>query len=130
LARRAGTGLIAAGLVGAAALVTMTPSAGSADRRTRHWISAHHGLDMSALAGAVGGVLVGRDAGGSTIEVQLAKLLYTDDPLRHPDHALARRREVVDRLRAIGVLTAAQAFATNRTTLQLATAQLSLRPGR
>ena len=235
LARHAGTVLIAAVLVGVATLVVVTPSAGSAESRTRDWISAHHagppltalpsrvataviaaedhrfyqhhGIDTPALARAAGGVLTGRDAGGSTIEIQLAKLLYTggrhrlsdqveqatlavkldraytkneillmyldseyfghgfygvtaaargyfgaapqdltwgqaalvagllkapsyDDPLRHPDRALARRSEVVDRLRAVGVLTAAQAFATDRTTLQLAAVQLSVRRAR
>jgi penicillin-binding protein 1B len=50
----------------------------------------------------------------------LLKAPSYDDPLRHPDRALARRREVVSRLRAVGVLTAAQADVTNRTTLQLA----------
>lgn len=222
---RAGAGLILAVLFAAAALLLVTPSAGSAERRARDWIAAHHagprlaappfrvttailatedhrffqhhGLDAAALGRAAGGVLMGRDAGGSTIEVQLAKLLYTggrrglpdqaeqaavavkldrvysktqillmyldteyfghgfygvtaaacgyfgtapadltwgqaallagllksptyDDPLRYPGHALARRGEVVDRLRAVGVLTAAEATETGRSPLQLA----------
>jgi membrane peptidoglycan carboxypeptidase len=224
-ALRAGCGLLLAGTIGVALLLAVTPSAGSAAARTRQWIASHRagppltalperitaavlavedhrfyqhpGVDPLALARVGRGVLTGQDEGGSTIEVQLAKLLYTggrrglldqaeqatlavkldrafsktqillmylnseyfghgfygitaaargyfhtapqdltwgqaallagllkapsyDDPLRHPDRALARRRHVLDRLHAVGVLTAAQAAATDRTDLQLA----------
>lgn len=223
---RAGLGVVLVMTLGAALLLALTPSAGSAAARSRDWIAAHgagpplvtppsritaalvatedhrfyrhHGLDVLALGRAAGGAVTGRDAGGSTIEVQLAKLLYTggragltdqaeqavlavkldvaypktqillmylnseyfghgfygvttaargyfgagpgdlswvqaamlvgllkapsrDDPLRHPRHALARRGEVIDRLRAVGVFTAAQATALQGLPLQLAT---------
>ncbi|MEV6849206.1 biosynthetic peptidoglycan transglycosylase [Actinoplanes sp. NPDC051411] len=226
LAGRVAAGALAAVLLGAVTLMTMTPSAGSAEIRAQDWIADHHtagpplaelpsrlavavlatedtrfyqhrGLDPQALARAAAGAFEGRDAGGSTIEVQLAKLLYTggrrspldqaeqaalaikldraypkteillmylnaeyfghgyygagaaahgyfdvaaqdltwgqaallagllkapsyDDPLCHPDRALARRGEVVGRLQAVGALTAEQATLTDRTPLQLA----------
>jgi penicillin-binding protein 1A len=223
---RAALGLLAAVVLGTAMLLILTPSARSAAARTRDWITAHHagppltalparvsaavlaaedhrffqhhGLDVQAVGRAAGGLLTGRDAGGSTIEVQLVKLLYTggrhrfldqaeqaavavkldrtytktqillmylnseyfghgfygvttaahgyfntdpqnltwgqaallagllkapsyDDPLRHPDRALVRRSQVVERLRAVGALTTAEAVVANRTTLQLTT---------
>jgi len=54
----------------------------------------------------------------------LLKAPSYDDPMRHPDHALARRSEVVNRLLAAGVLTTAQAVAVNQTSLQLSTTAL------
>lgn len=222
---RAGLALLLVAAVGATLLLALTPSAGSAQARARAWLAAHHagpplttppariaaaliaaedhrffqhqGIDVVALARAAGGLVTGRDTGGSTIEVQLAKLLYTggrdglvdqteqaalavkldvaytktqillmylnseyfghgfygvtaaahgyfhtdpqqvswaqaamlvgllkapsyDDPVLHPARALARRAEVVDRLRANGVLTAGEAAAVNATPLGLA----------
>lgn len=223
---RAGLGLVLVLALGAALLLALTPSADSAAARSRDWMAAHragpplttpparivaaliaaedhrfyrhHGLDLLAVGRAAGGLVTGRDTGGSTIEVQLAKLLYTggrdgladqieqaavavkldltytktqillmylnseyfghgyhgvnaaargyfgiapqdvtwgqaamlvgllkapsyDDPFRHPDRALGRRGEVVDRLLKVGVLTAAQATAIKGTPLQLTT---------
>jgi hypothetical protein len=230
---RAGLGLVLVLALGAALLLALTPSADSAAARTRDWMAAHragpplttpparivatliatedhrfyqhHGLDLLAVGRAAGGLVTGRDTGGSTIEVQLAKLLYTggrdgladqieqaavavkldltytktqillmylnseyfghgfygvnaaargyfdiapqdvtwgqaamlvgllkapsyDDPFRHPDRALGRRGEVVDRLLKVGVLTAAQATAIKGTPLQLTTSGSGIAP--
>jgi penicillin-binding protein 1A len=221
---RAGLGLTLVVALGVALVLALTPSAGSAAARARAWAAAHHvgpplttppariaaaliatedhrfyqhhGLDVVALGRAAGGLVSGRDSGGSTIEVQLAKLLFTggrdgpadqteqaalavkldlaytktqillmylnseyfghgfygvtaaahgyfntepqdvtwdqaatlvgllkapsyDDPLLHPDRALGRRGEVVDRLRSDGDLTVAEAAAIDATPLHL-----------
>jgi penicillin-binding protein 1A len=218
---------------GAAALFALTPSADGAAGRAQAWIASHgddkpltvppprisaavlavedhrfyhhQGLDPAAMARAFGGALAGHDSGGSTIEMQLAKLLYTngghgltdqteqaalaikldraytkteillmylnceyfghgfygviaasrgyfhtdpqelawgqaallagllkaptdDDPLRHPERALARRQQVLLRLEAVGTLTSEQAAAANATGLQLATSAGSGEP--
>jgi penicillin-binding protein 1A len=56
-----------------------------------HRFYGHHGLDTYALPRAVWGGVSGDDRGGSTIEVQLAKWLYTGG---HRDH-LSQAQQVV-----------------------------------
>lgn len=224
LVLRAGAVAGVAGVLALALLLALTPSAGTAATRTRQWIAAHGagvpltvlpqrvaaavlavedhrfrrhpGIDVLALGRVARGLLTGNDEGGSTIEVQLAKLLYTgghdnlpdqieqaavavkldrcytktqillmylnseyfghgfygvaaasrgyfavdpqdlswaqaallagllkaptyDDPFRHPRQALARRAHVLQRLQAVGALTAAQVAAAGQSGLQL-----------
>jgi membrane peptidoglycan carboxypeptidase len=106
--------LVVVGLA-VATLFTLTPSADSAAARAGAWIAGHragpplavlparvaaaviatedhnfyqhHGLDVYGLGRAARGWLFGQDAGGSTIEVQLAKLLYTGTRPGHLDQA-------------------------------------------
>jgi penicillin-binding protein 1A len=50
-----------------------------------HRFYSHHGVDTLALPRIVSGVFTGRDTGGATIEVQLAKWLYTGGRRSHID---------------------------------------------
>jgi penicillin-binding protein 1A len=50
-----------------------------------HRFYSHHGVDTLALPRIAGGVFTGQDAGGATIEVQLAKWLYTGGQRSHID---------------------------------------------
>ena len=52
-----------------------------------HRFYRHLGIDTLALPRAVGGVFTGDDGGGATIEVQLAKWLYTGGRRTHLDQA-------------------------------------------
>jgi penicillin-binding protein 1A len=50
-----------------------------------HRFYSHHGVDTLALPRIVSGVFTGQDTGGATIEVQLAKWLYTGGRRDHVD---------------------------------------------
>ena len=50
-----------------------------------HRFYRHRGIDMLALPRSAQGVVTGNDAGGATIEVQLAKWLYTGGRRDHAD---------------------------------------------
>lgn len=50
-----------------------------------HRFYSHEGIDTFALPRVVGGVFTGNDSGGATIEVQLAKWLYTGGRRNHVD---------------------------------------------
>lgn len=52
-----------------------------------HRFYRHRGIDPLALPRSAGGVVSGHDAGGATIEVQLAKWLYTGGQRDHLDQA-------------------------------------------
>lgn len=50
-----------------------------------HRFYSHEGIDTLALPRMIGGVFTGNDSGGATIEVQLAKWLYTGGRRGHTD---------------------------------------------
>ncbi len=72
---------------GAGPLATELPTriAGAVLAVEDHRFYRHRGIDMLALPRSARGVVTGNDAGGATIEVQLAKWLYTGGRRDHPD---------------------------------------------
>jgi penicillin-binding protein 1A len=63
-----------------------------------HRFYSHHGVDTLALPRIVSGIFTGQDTGGATIEVQLAKWLYTGGRRNHVDQVeqviLARKLDL------------------------------------
>jgi membrane peptidoglycan carboxypeptidase len=97
-----------------------------------HRFYRHRGIDPLALPRSAGGVVSGHDAGGATIEVQLAKWLYTGGQRDHLDQAeqvvLAAKLDLrwgkqqlllMHRLAAVGTITPAELATAKGSDLEL-----------